>query len=277
MPRRSRPDGVLGSRTREVGFVDFPSGNAVKSALQTKWAGARENALAPQRRGCEARLKFFKIIPDYASGKSLVRAVPVIPVPLFVLKSAVQTLNMKRLIAILAAIAMATFASAQSSVTGSIFSTTFESDSPDTLFSGSISVPFNFAGLGEAYRPDVWVGGYQLSVTMELSNANASAADPVVEALYKNTTGLTSIPLGSITFNDEGGLTTLSSNPFSFIPDYSGSRVTIKYGSILLDGGESVPFSASYTLTAVPEPSTYALLLGVGTLGLVGWRRFRRK
>ena len=29
--------------------------------------------------------------------------------------------------------------------------------------------------------------------------------------------------------------------------------------------------------TAIPEPSTYALLLGVGTLGLVGWRRFRRK
>lgn len=30
-------------------------------------------------------------------------------------------------------------------------------------------------------------------------------------------------------------------------------------------------------VTAVPEPSTYALFLGVATLGLVGWRRFRRK
>jgi hypothetical protein len=60
--------------------------------------------------------------------------------------------------------------------------------------------------------------------------------------------------------------------------------------SITLDSGYSVLFrwasagSSSYTIdkvfitaTQIPEPSTYALLLGVGTLGLVGWRRFRRK
>ncbi len=33
-------------------------------------------------------------------------------------------------------------------------------------------------------------------------------------------------------------------------------------------------FSGSYT--AVPEPSTYAMVLGAMTLGLVGWRRFRK-
>jgi len=41
-------------------------------------------------------------------------------------------------------------------------------------------------------------------------------------------------------------------------------------GSALVD---DVVISA----TAIPEPSTYALFLGVATLGLVGWRRFRRK
>lgn len=48
--------------------------------------------------------------------------------------------------------------------------------------------------------------------------------------------------------------------------DYSGSL-----DSVMLVG------TVTYDYTAVPEPSTYALLLGVGTLGLVGWRRFRRK
>lgn len=57
-----------------------------------------------------------------------------------------------------------------------------------------------------------------------------------------------------------------------------------------LDSGETVVFrwvdsaNAAYWLddviisaTPIPEPSTYALFLGVATLGLVGWRRFRRK
>jgi hypothetical protein len=34
--------------------------------------------------------------------------------------------------------------------------------------------------------------------------------------------------------------------------------------------------NVTYTYTAIPEPSTYALILGVCTLGLVGWRRFRK-
>lgn len=39
----------------------------------------------------------------------------------------------------------------------------------------------------------------------------------------------------------------------------------------------TITYFADITYTPVPEPSTYALLLGVGTMGLVGWRRFRRK
>jgi len=34
--------------------------------------------------------------------------------------------------------------------------------------------------------------------------------------------------------------------------------------------------TATYTYAPIPEPSTYAIILGVFTLGLVGWRRFRR-
>ena len=33
---------------------------------------------------------------------------------------------------------------------------------------------------------------------------------------------------------------------------------------------------ATVTYTFIPEPSTYAMILGAITLGLVGWRRFRR-
>ena len=43
------------------------------------------------------------------------------------------------------------------------------------------------------------------------------------------------------------------------------------------DGGTYNIDNIIVTATQVPEPSTYALFLGVGTLGLVGWRRFRRK
>jgi len=215
--------------------------------------------------------------PEFSLGKSPVLAVPNVTVPLLPLKPAVQSLNMKRLITILAAITVATFASAQSSVTGSVFSKTLMSFTDSSPFAGSENVLINFAGLAEEYRPDAYTGAYSLSVTFTLAGANYSATDPQLAALYTTSGSGSPVSLGSSTFTADGGTSTLISNSVTFASAYSGSSVIINYGSILLDAGEQLPISAVYTLTAVPEPSTYALFLGVGTLGLVGWRRFRRK
>lgn len=72
---------MLGSWTSEVGICGFTSENAVGSALQTKWVGARENTLAPKNRGCEARLKFFENYTRFHIGKvpSSRGASPVVP------------------------------------------------------------------------------------------------------------------------------------------------------------------------------------------------------
>jgi hypothetical protein len=41
-------------------------------------------------------------------------------------------------------------------------------------------------------------------------------------------------------------------------------------------GGYQISFNTLGTITPIPEPATYAVLLGVATLGLVGWRRWRQ-
>ena len=61
----------------------------------------------------------------------------------------------------------------------------------------------------------------------------------------------------------------------SFVTDYSFIAPTVAgYTARLSDVKGDV--SATVTYTFIPEPSTYAMILGAITLGLVGWRRFRR-
>jgi hypothetical protein len=75
-----------------------------------------------------------------------------------------------------------------------------------------------------------------------------------------------------------------SGNSFSLLVYGSSSAnisATTSGDDRVYTNGSTVPTwliaTVQYTYTPVPEPSTYALFLGVGTLGLVGWRRFRRK
>ncbi|HLP01012.1 MAG TPA: PEP-CTERM sorting domain-containing protein [Opitutaceae bacterium] len=57
-----------------------------------------------------------------------------------------------------------------------------------------------------------------------------------------------------------------------------GLTTTILGDGVTVDGatgGGTIAASVTYTY-AIPEPATYALVFGALTLGLVGWRRFRK-
>ena len=61
----------------------------------------------------------------------------------------------------------------------------------------------------------------------------------------------------------------------SFVTDYLFTAPEVKgYEATISDVTGKV--NATVTYTFIPEPSTYAMILGAITLGLVGWRRFRR-
>jgi len=50
----------------------------------------------------------------------------------------------------------------------------------------------------------------------------------------------------------------------------------IQYGESQYGGYEATLLTTTALLSPIPEPTTYGLLLGGATLGLVGWRRWRR-
>lgn len=239
----------------------------------------RENPLARPLWHWDSGLKFIYPVSRFPSGKSLVLAVPNIMVLLFILKPAVQSLNMKRLITILAAITVATFVSAQtSSVTGSTNTVALNGSITESWTGGGWGA-INFDGLDAELLPSKYTGDYNLSVSVTADGSWDGDSVPKLTSFYMLGSTGASNPLGELTFSVGN---TTSYNPVTFKASdisglYSGSLVGFNYANIILEPGEHLNISASYTLTAVPEPSTYALFLGVGTLGLVGWRRFRRK
>lgn len=68
-------------------------------------------------------------------------------------------------------------------------------------------------------------------------------------------------------------------NPADYFEDYIGSYAAS--GSVSLDDDNGSAFfqftsvSISTSASAIPEPSTYAALLGFGAMGVVIWRRRR--
>jgi len=131
-----------------------------------------------------------------------------------------------------------------------------------------------------------------LAVTNSLSGINLSSLS-ISQGNFKNLTTLASG--SSVTYNYTGLTSTTGANSIAstYWTTYTGTDsvfidATAIYGLYQNIQGNNVSQSGtisigeiygviSYSYTPVPEPSTYALFLGVGTLGLVGWRRFRRR
>lgn len=325
MPARMRLAEVLGLWTAEVGFCGFPSENAVKSALQTKWAGARDNTLARKNRCCEARLKFFENYTRFRVGKVPSSRGASSLEPLLSLTHSNRRylsadMKVSRLLVpavLLCASVLPIEVLAGYSFAG-YYKATFDTavwDATATMPAAWYAVDSSNTALSLASNKVIPSGGnygYFLLQNDPDSTANKDYTDYAL-GTYSN--GGSSF--GFSLTNDSGsalsgfdisfsGLSTVGDSViFSYSLDGSNWTVlkNMSFGSasyadlsaslgssLVLPQSASVFFrwsnnagSAAYvddvvvTATAIPEPSTYALFLGVATLGLVGWRRFRRK
>ena len=185
-------------------------------------------------------------------------------------------MNIKRFVGILLFLGLSSISSAQTTVaSGNIVTAKYTGDSGTGSFVSASDVHTSLA-LNSAYNPD-YTGKYLLTLSVNVSTSDWSGLEnTTIAGYYEDRQDLS----GVYSF---GEMVTGVSGPYTFTTTLDASALSAKdyigyqYSDMFLDENQWIQFSANYSITAVPEPSTYALLLGVGTLGLVGWRRFRRK
>ena len=113
--------------------------------------------------------------------------------------------------------------------------------------------------------------------TTEFDTASTAGAESMTfsfnMAVTLNTIDLNSFSAGDTGFfTYSGGTIPIATDPFPFI-----QTITIAANEQVTFGVTSGSFALqSITVTAVPEPSTYAMI-GLGAALLVGMQRFRRK
>ena len=120
---------------------------------------------------------------------------------------------------------------------------------------------------------DLPYDGFSLRSTGATSTADDGfriVANGLITQLYtSNTTTYLDTSLQNIA---QG--TALSSFDVSSTNDLS---VVVGYGAGFSTMGNMYGSVTGYSVSAIPEPSTYAMLGGIGALGLVAWRRRRAK
>lgn len=115
-------------------------------------------------------------------------------------------------------------------------------------------------------------GLFAIQLDFDTTKAGASVvptgALPLVLRFYDSNSIASSTYFNSVS--------SLSSNWNWTAPSLAGSTMSVSLddASLVWQDGSNT-FSTSL-LVAVPEPATYAAILGLVTLGLVGYRRFRR-
>ena len=130
---------------------------------------------------------------------------------------------------------------------------------------------FNYASITSS--PYVWTAGNRLSYTASVNAGNLSA-NFVVNLVDSGGT-----PVLTAVINTSGWLAgTPVSGTALFTPTGSGSTSTLTYFNLTGDGTANA-FRMSFdqfSITAIPEPSTYVALFGVATIGLAVWRKRRK-
>ncbi len=127
---------------------------------------------------------------------------------------------------------------------------------------------------------------FSFDVTNEVTTGNTTSSDELRVIFDLNYDGITfdADETYTLTGNGSGALTDGTSTAVqdSFV-NFSHSLVGVPTGDLgiriqaisFTDGGDRVTFD-NIEVSAVPEPSTFALLAGIGALGLVLYRRRQR-
>lgn len=124
---------------------------------------------------------------------------------------------------------------------------------------GSIFQAFDTA-IGQAYRVDFWLAGNPDSGAA-VKSVQVAAAGTSADYSF-DTTGRTKSAMGWVM------------ESFSFIA--SATSTTLSFTSLCTTGCSWGPAIDNVSVTAVPEASTYAMLLaGLGLMGFLGRRRMR--
>lgn len=116
-----------------------------------------------------------------------------------------------------------------------------------------------------------------ISFALENYRASSSAGDKLIASFGLNNSDLFSgswDQLASLDYTNISNTLSLSSLSWN-----DGDSLWIRWEDTVFTEGTN-PKNAgfgldNFSVTAIPEPSTYALILGVATLGLVGFRRWR--
>ncbi len=160
--------------------------------------------------------------------------------------------------------------------TSSTSPTSFETLVPGTLGIGDYLNGGRYQVLGRTYVDELSFEGQFAGIADSLSLGSGNfphlnTGDQLAVAWFPTLIGSEhfGVPDYELLVGYSYGLYTLANDPFWQVP---------ADGTILADNYAIVPggTAASYTVSAIPEPSTYAALLGLAVLGFAVHRRHHR-
>ena len=140
-----------------------------------------------------------------------------------------------------------------------------------TIGSASATGEGNLTFAAITSSPYAWTAGNQLSYTASVNAGNASTSFTVA---LLDAVGISVL---TATINTSGWVagTPVSSTALFTPTGLGGSTSTLTYFNLSGDSSANA-FRMSFdqfSITAIPEPSTYVALFGAATLGLAAWRK----
>lgn len=146
------------------------------------------------------------------------------------------------------------------STVGNLFSGTW------TPFAGAGTSNFSTLSIGDFNANGAGAGTFAFDLTFSNANVSLPTAGQILGLrFYNSTTVAAATAFGS-----------MSAASWTWVspadPQPPGRTMSLDDGGLVWLNND-----VAFTGTAVPEPATYAAILGLVTLGLVSYRRFRRR